>query len=234
MKKTLLTVLALTASAIGLRAEEPESSYSITTDFTYVSKYVFRGVLQSEASLQPSVLLTSGNLSLGIWSAQAVKDQTAAWAQGNEFDFYGSYAFAFDGGYTVTLGATSYQYPSARPSMGELDSTFETSLGLSVPLGPLSGSAIYFHDFDLDSDTLELSVGYSHEIDDKNSFGVGVSYGSASFDAGGDYDYYSGKFTYSYKLTPKATLNLGFNWADADLAGLDSNTWVSVGVSAGF
>lgn len=234
MKKTLLALAAL-LSVAGLRAEEAAApSYSVVTDFTYVSKYVFRGVQASEQSFQPSVTVSGNGFTLGVWSAQALEEQDAAWAQGNEIDIFGIYAFTFEGGYALTLGATSYQYPSARASLGELDSTFETSLGFSAPLGPVTASLTYFHDFDLDADTFEGTVSYSGTINDAASYGVAGSYGLANFDAGGDYDYYSLKATLSYKVTKGATLTVGVNWADTDIAGLDDNAWVSVGVSAGF
>jgi hypothetical protein len=232
MRKLLITATALIA-VLGLRAQDPQSSYSITTDFTYVSEYLFRGVKQQNNSFQPSVSVSAGNFSGGLWTAQAIDQRSASWAQGNEIDLFASYSFAVSEKYSLAVGGTAYLYPSARPSQGELDETFETSLGISGPVGPLSVSATYFHDFDLDSDTIELGLGYGGTISDKSSYEVGLTYGMARYDAGGDYDYYAAKFTVSYQLTPSASLTIGAYWSDTDITGLKSNTWFSVGVSTG-
>lgn len=233
MRKLLITTAALFA-ALSLRAEEPASSYSITTDFTYVSEYIFRGVKQQNNSFQPSVSIEAGSFSGGLWTAQAIDQKSASWAQGNEIDIYGSYSWALSENYSLAVGGTVYLYPSARPSLGELDKTVEGSIGVSGPLGPLSAYATYFHDFDLDSDTFEIGLGYSGSFTDKSGYEFGAAYGSANFDAGGDYDYYSFSASLSFKLTAAATLNLGVYWADSDIAGLNSNTWFSVGVTTGF
>lgn len=230
MKKLLLTTLVFVAAS--LSADEAKSSYSISTDFTFVSEYIFRGVKQQSASFQPSVTITSGGFTAGVWTAQALEDRAATWADGNEIDIFASYEMAITDAYAFTVGATSYQYPHARPLLGELDSTFELSAGISGPLGPLSGSLTYFRDFDLDANVYELGLSYGADVNDKTSYEVGGSYGIARYDAGGDYDYYALKATVSYKLSEKTALTVGAYWSDTDITGLKSNTWFSVGFSA--
>lgn len=232
MRKLLITTAALFA-ALSIRAQEPQSSYTITTDFTYVSEYIFRGVKQQNTAFQPSISVVAGSFSGGLWTSQALDKRSASWAQGNEIDLFGAYSFKLSENYTLALGGTYYLYPSARSSLGELDETLESSLGISGPLGPLSSYATYFHDFDLDSDTFEFGLGYAGSFNDRSGYEVGGSYGLASYDAGGDYDYYSAKVVVTYKLTPSATLKIGAYWADTDIAGLGSNTWFSVGVTTG-
>lgn len=232
MRKLLITTAALFA-ALSLRAEEPASSYSITTDFTFVSEYVFRGVKQQNNSFQPSVAISAGSFSGGLWTAQAIDQKSSSWAQGNEIDLYGSYSFSLSENYSLAVGGTAYLYPSARPSLGELDETIEGSIGVSGPVGPLSGYATYFHDFDLDSDTFEVGLGYSFTLSETASGEIGATYGMANFDAGGDYDYYALKLTASFKLAGSASLKVGVYLSDSDIAGLDSNTWFSVGITTG-
>ena len=232
MRKILIITAALLA-ALSLRAQEPASSYSITTDFTYVSEYIFRGVKQQNTAFQPSISLAAGSFSGGLWTSQALDQKAASWAQGSEVDAFGSYSFSLSEDWSVAPGFTYYLYPSARPSLGELDKTFELSLGVSGPIGPLSSYATYFHDFDLDSDTIEVGLGYSTSLSEKATFDLGVTYGAARFDAGGDYDYFAAKLTLSFKLTASASLKVGAYWADSDITGLGSNTWFSVGVSTG-
>ena len=62
MKKIILVLATLIAGA-SLSAQTPVAapaapSYSVTVDFPYVSKYVFRGVELSKGTFQPSVKLT--------------------------------------------------------------------------------------------------------------------------------------------------------------------------------
>lgn len=232
MRKLLITSAALLA-AFGLHAQEPASSYTITTDFTFVSEYIFRGVKQQDSAFQPSVSIAAGSFAGGIWTSQALEKRSASWAQGNEIDLFGTYSFKLGEDYTLSVGGTYYLYPSARPSLGELDETIESSVGVSGPLGPLTSYATYFHDFDLDSDTFEFGLGYAGSFSEKAGYELGASYGLASFDVGGDYDYYSAKAVITYKLTASALLKVGAYWADTDIAGLDSNTWFSVGVTTG-
>lgn len=236
MKKSLLTVLALTASAIGLRAEEPASSYSITTEFTYVSKYVFRGVEAQKDSFQPSAELAVGNFTLGLWGAYALKDADQTWANGSETDIYASYSIALPQDYSLTLGAVSYQYPKARFDLGEVDKSFEGSIGVSGPITgtPLSIAGTYYRDWDLKADTFEFGLSYEKTVADNTTLGVTATYGLVRFDGAGDYDYYGLSGTVGYQITEKIALNAGAHWADTDITGLKDNTWVSVGVSAGF
>lgn len=232
MRKLLITTTALFA-ALSLPAQEPASSYTITTDFTFVSEYIFRGVKQQDSAFQPSISVAAGSFSGGLWTSQALEKRSASWAQGNEIDLFGAYSFKLGENYNLAVGGTYYLYPSARPSLGELDETIESSIGISGPLGPLSSYATYFHDFDLDSDTFEFGLGYSGSFTEGSGYEVGASYGLANYDAGVDYDYYSAKVLVTFKLTPSATLKVGAYWADTDIGGVGSHTWFSVGVTTG-
>jgi uncharacterized protein (TIGR02001 family) len=236
MKKSLLALVAL-LSAAGLCAQEESTStksYAVTADVTFVSKYVFRGFWQQDNSLQPSLELSAGGFTAGVWAAQALKDRASAWANGTEIDFYGSYEFALPNDFALTVGLTSYQYPKNRPSLGEVGNTLEGSIGVSGAVGPVSLGATYFHDWDLDSDTFEFGAAFGSEINRTVSYEAAAAYGVVSYKAGGDYDYYTLGLTFGFKLNDTFTLSTGVHWSDTDIKGLDSNTWFSVGVSAGF
>jgi hypothetical protein len=243
MKKTLSLLAALFAVA-GLRAETdsaPKSSYSITTDFLYVSEYIFRGLEQQDAALQPAVTFTKDTLSLGVWSSQALANKTLAWSQGSEIDVWGSYGIPL-GKATLTLGGTAYLYPSARPSFGEPDSTWELSTAISGPVGPLTGTATYFHDFVLDSDTFQFNLAYSLSLaagtlDFSGFYGlndIGDGNGDLPGDGGIDYKYFGVGAAYTYKVTNTTAFKFSVNYVDvADLPGAPKNLWVSVGFTAG-
>jgi uncharacterized protein (TIGR02001 family) len=243
MRKTLFAVAALVAAA-GLSAEETKSSYSVTTDFTYTTRYFFRGVKNQDSALQPSVTFAQGAFSAGIWSSQALSDKSAQWAQGKEYDFFAGYAFALENNASVTLGGTYYYYPSARPSLSEVKKSYEASIAFAAPVGPLTGKLSAFHDFKFDSNTLQADLGYSVPISN-GSFDVGVYYGyndigdgdaDLSGTAGYTYKYYGADASVSVKLSEKATIKLGGHWTDTsgDLPSPDKNLWVTLGITVVF
>jgi uncharacterized protein (TIGR02001 family) len=246
MRKIAFAFAALLLGAAGLQAEEPASSYSITSDFTYTTRYYFRGVKNQENAFQPSVTFAQGPLSLGVWTSQALNKKFASWAEGSEIDLFGSYSVPINDKYSVPIGLTYYWYPSARASFGEPDYTWEPSIGITGPVGPLSGSLTYFHDFKLKSNTLQLNLGYSIPLpQDKGSFDIGGYYGSSKLDEPDtgilgapsiDYQYYGLDVSLSYKLTAKATVKIGVHWTDTsgDLDAPSDNTWFTIGVTTGF
>ena len=245
MKTKLPALLALILALGGsLRAEEPKSSYSITADFMYVTEYIFRGIEQQDGALQPAVTFTKDTLSLGVWSSQGLANQSVNWAQANEIDLWFGYGIPFDKA-TVSVGGTAYLYPSARASFGEPDSTWELSLGVSGPLGPLTGSATYFHDFVLDADTFEFKTTYSVALpNDRGTLDFGAFYclndlGDANGDIAGepklDYQYFGASAALTYKLTGTTALKASVNYVDVDdVPGAPgANLWFAIGVSAG-
>ena len=242
MKKLLLTVLALAAAA-GLRAEEAKSSYTITSDFTYTSRYFFRGVKNQDSALQPSVTFAQGPLTLGVWASQAIRHRDEAWSEGKEIDLFGGYSFALDDKYSLALGGTVYLYPSARKAFSEPKSSYEGSLAFSGPLGPLSSKVTYFHDFKYKSDTFQGDLGYSVPLaNDAGSLDVGGYYGYNDIGDGDANLPGTGGYTYKYfgldasvslKVSEKATAKLGFHWTDTtgDLGHRDENFWVTLGLT---
>jgi len=243
--KKIVFVTALIALGLTLKADEPVSAYSVSSDFTYTTQYFFRGVKNQEQALQPSVTLTSGSWSTGVWASQALNKKKASWAQGREIDFVGSYVHALDKDYSLTAGGTYYYYPSARPSHDEPKDTYELSLALAGPVGPLAGKITGFHDFKLQSDTFQIDLGYSIPLPSKEgSVDFGGYYGSTSIGdsngglpgTGGDhYQYYGLDASVSYKLCAKATAKFGVHWTDvSNLPTPTDNVWVSFGVTMNF
>ena len=242
MKKKLLAVLALVAAYSLLRADEPASSYSVTTDFTYTTHYMFRGVQQQKGALQPSLTFTQGGLSLGAWGSTALQDKSTAWAAGKEIDLFGSYSFGLAEGVTGTVGLTYYYYPDARSASSEPDSTYESVVSLALPVGPLSGKVSYFHDFVYKSDTFQLDLGYSKPIADGGAqFDAGVYYGINDIGDGDgdlpgtggyDYKYYGAVVALSGKISESATLKVAANWTNTSkIAQPATKLWLSVGLT---
>ena len=145
-------------SSSALLADDAKSSYSITSEFTYASEYIFRGIEQQDHAIQPALTFTRDSLTLGLWTSQALNHRSQSWSEGNEVDLTIGYGVNLAPDVTLTVGGTYYYYASARPSRGEPDDTYEPSLAITGPLGPLNGSATYYHDFVLRSDTLLVSA----------------------------------------------------------------------------
>lgn len=229
MKKLLLFLSALLAGA-SLPAQTPAPAYSVTMDFPYASKYVFRGVQLADGSFQPSVKLTSGSFYLGLWTNQPITSNID-----NEIDVYGGYGFKLNDTWSLDVGATLYYYPELDDSTGLDSSTFEPYVGLNGSFGRFTTGVYVYNDFTIDALTFQGTVGYSVPISDKATFSLLGTIGNVSPDAGGDYTYYGIGATVPYKLTDTATLTVGLQYATHDIDGLDDNHfWGTVGVTVVF
>jgi len=76
-----------------------------------VSQYHYRGIQQtSRASTSVGLDYEEGAISIGTWVADV--------SDGLEIDIYGSYAIELDNGFSLGIGATTYQYT------GDFDSAY--------------------------------------------------------------------------------------------------------------
>ncbi len=230
MKKIALILAALVAGA-SLSAQAPAApSYSVTVDFPYASKYVFRGVQYAEDSFQPSIKLTSGSFYLGLWTNQPITSNID-----NEIDFYGGYGFKLSDTWSLDVGATLYYYPELDDSTGLDNNTFEGYVGATGTFGSFTTGFYIFNDFTLDALTLQGTLGYSVPISDQASFSLLGTIGKVNYDASGDYTYYGVGATVPYKLSDTATLTVGLQYATHDIDGLDdSHFWGTVGLTVVF
>lgn len=121
-------------SATGMKAQDESPKASFTAGADVYSNYVWRGSkLGTGPAIQPSVKLTAGGLTMGVWGSFDAAGYMEA-------DPYISYAFPFG----LSLGITDYYYPGL--------SLFETSdtagahaleLNAGFAVGGLSLSANY-------------------------------------------------------------------------------------------
>jgi uncharacterized protein (TIGR02001 family) len=229
MKKTALILAALLTGASLSADESASASYSVTVDFPYATKYVFRGVEYAEDVIQPSVKLTSGDFYAGIWSSLPLDKGYEA-----EVDYYAGYGFKLSDSVSLDLGATVYHYPGL-DGAGVDKSTFEAYAGVNGSVGGVTLGLYLYQDFDLEVFTVQGNLGYSIPIDDKVSMNVTASIGNANPDAGSGYTYYSLAAQFPYKLSDKLTLTGGVNWASHDLTGVDDNhVWANAGLTYAF
>lgn len=224
MKKTALLLAALLTTGASLSADEAAaSSYTITADFPYTTKYVFRGVQYAEGAFQPSVKVTSGDFYAGVWMSAPVDKGYEL-----EIDYYAGYGFKLQNGWALDTGLTLYTYPGLNG--GGDKATWEPYLGLNGSFGAVTSATYAYYDFTLDVFTLQETLGYSIPIDDKTSMNWSATLGRAEPDAGSGYTYYGLGVAIPYKVSDKATVTVGAQYADHNLDGLDGNHfWGTLG-----
>lgn len=231
MKKTALLISALTLGSILGAAEAPKLAYSVTLDFPYVSKYVFRGQELSKDAIQPSVELAVGDFYAGIWTSQPVVNNTD-----NEFDFYVGQKLKLNDAWSLDVGATAYYYPELDRTSGLDRQTYEGYVGVVGNVKGFSPGAYVYYDFTLKALTVQGQLGYSLALSEPGaSMDFNVTLGNVSPDVGSSYMYYSVGVTVPYKLTDKATVYAGVSYNNNDLDGAKGDITVfTVGCSIGF
>jgi uncharacterized protein (TIGR02001 family) len=230
MKKTALLLAALLTTGASLSADDaaPASSYAVTVDFPYASKYVFRGVQYAKGAFQPSVKVTSGDFYAGVWVSAPVDKGYEL-----EIDYYAGYGFKLQNGWSVDTGLTAYTYPGLDGGGDKL--TWEPYVGLNGSFGAVTSATYAYYDLTLDVFTLQETLGYSIPIDDKTSMNWSATLGRAEPDAGSGYTYYGLGVTVPYKISDKATVTVGAQYADHDLSGVDGNHfWATLGYTYTF
>lgn len=224
----------LTSSAIAAEEAvvEPtnKSAYSITADFPYASKYVFRGIQYAKDSFQPSVKLSAGDGYLGIWANQPLDNEFDS-----EIDLFAGYNFQLEGGWSFDVGGTLYWYPETDSNSDADESTFEAYAGLNGTIDGVSVSLYAYHDFTLDVTTVQGGLGYSFPLSEKVDCNLSANVGHASPDEGDSYTYYTFGVQLPYKLSEKATVTIGGNFASHDLSGVkDDHFWLNAGFTYEF
>lgn len=246
MKNSIYLIAAL-AAASGLRADEPKPAYSITSDFTYASEYVFRGVKSAAASFQPSVELATGDFNVGLWTNQPLLKH-----QNNEVDVYAGYDYNVNSALKLEAVTTSYNYFESKA--GQTKYSYELGAGATYTVSGFSPSLYVYHDFRLQADTVVGAVGYSLPLEaigasiDTNLFVGSVNARDTLPDAKGAsvrdaYSFYGLDLNIPYKLNKNATFTVGGHYAsNRNVAGVggpfgvlsDKNFWFTTGIRIGF
>lgn len=237
MTKKIILLAVAVAAAAGVYAQEAKSSYSVTADFTYTSKYVFRGLKNSSEAFQPSVEVSAGDAYVGLWTSQPITK-----SQNNEIDVYGGYKFKATEELSFEAVGTYYMYPEARS--GQVHESYEAGVGATYTVAGVSTSVYGYYDFRLQAQTYQASVGYSLPIKEiGTSLDFNVNYGvvaARNFDTlGADetYNYWGADVSLPYKLSEKATVLAGVHYGDSRqiaVQGDSDNVWYTLGVSVGF
>lgn len=228
MKKILVLAVAALATTGVARAD-----YSLSSDLTYASEYIFRGIQLGDNTLHPSIELTQGDFYLGMWAALPI-DQVESKGWTNEFDFYLGYTKELSDKASVDLGVTYYYYPD-----GEVEESTEAYLGMTFDVGGFTPSGYAYYDFDLEALTLQGSIGYSIPMAGAGtSLDLSATYGYVEPDEGDSYSYYGASAQVPYKLNENATLTFGVHYASNDIDDVfdvdDDFFYYTAGVTIGF
>lgn len=188
-----LKLLGLTLLVSGSLAGSAIAQGSLSADV--VSAYVWRGLPQSNASVQPGFSYSLGGLSLGYWASYSLDSFGVV-----ENDFYASYTLALSEGHELSLGVTDYYYPGGGnfgwfETDGNGAHTIEAAVGYSGPVNVL------------------LAVNVWNDPDNSVYAEVGVPVEGEGF----TYTYFAGIATgkaggWYVKFTDKlALINIGFS-----------------------
>jgi len=247
MKKIAIT-LAVLASAYSAQAADTSAvaskpSYTLTTDFTYASEYVFRGQKNSNSAFQASAEVGYDEIYGGVWTNQPITN-----SENNEVDLYLGYGFPLKNDWKIDTGLTSYIYPETQisgPGGNKGFSSFESYVGLTGGnFRGLTPSLYAYYDWKLDTYTLQGSVGYSVPIKRiGTSIDFALTYGYAAntgrFNTGtAPGAYWGAGVTVPYKLASNATLTGGLQYAgnDEDTTGFGESykLYYTIGLTFGF
>ena len=211
--KKLFIALFIVLAGLGTLGAQEHSAYSVTTDFTYASKYVFRGTQYAAQSLQPSVTLEVKDMYLGVWA-----NQPTARGSDNEIDVNAGYRYQIDDTISLDVGATAYTYPTIH------DHTTEGYVGANVTFGSLEFGVYAYRDFDLNTTTIQESISYEVELSKRVSLELSGAYGRIR----DNLTYWSYGAALPVKLSDKLTATVGAQRASDSTV---NTTWYTTGVT---
>lgn len=231
----LLLPFSLASVAPAAMTALPSLDVSITSDLTFASEYVFRGLELADRSFQPSVEIGVDDFYAGLWANLPIEQQDS------ELNYYGGYAFtppqaplALDAGITV------YHFPDTNSNR-----THEVFLGASmdnVAAPGLSAALYYFFDLDIHSHVVEGTLGYEMPL---KAFAFPEASVITSIYAGGqggsqikseNYNYYGGSVELPYALTEVTVVTAGLHYATAEKLAFDpgKNLFWTISLASSF
>lgn len=152
----LLAAVVLGILPAGASAEEAKG-FSVSSDITAASKYVWRGlILTDEQVLQPSLTVARKGLSLNLWANTDLTDINGTSGEINELDYTIDYSFSRDKA-DFSVGLIQYTFPHTG---FEPTTEIYASAGLSVLLSP---TVSVYYDVD-EVGGLYGTFGVSHSI----------------------------------------------------------------------
>jgi uncharacterized protein (TIGR02001 family) len=224
IKNTILALAALTAGVSTQAAEAAQaaqaaksSALSVTADISYVSHYVFRGLLVADDAVQPSIEATYGDFYAGVWYSDAVNTTNFNSPRPitlSETDLYAGYGYKVSESIKLDVGVTRYLYEG----LSEIDST-EAYVGVSIDTF-LKPSFYAYYDFDSEVSgvaTYTASIGHSIALGFiGSSLDLTALVGYVNRYDAEEYVYGVLSAAIPYKLSENATLTVGVDYVVND------------------
>ncbi len=212
IKATVLSLAVTTALAGGQALAGVEANIGAT------SNYIWRGVSQTGDGAAVSGGLDWSDESgfyLGTWASNV----TWTAVPGYELDVYAGYAGEIEGGFGYDVGVIAYLYP-----IGDGEDDF-TEVYLNGSFGMFNVGVSYEIDAEDGNDKdLYASAGLSFDLG--NDYGLGLTFGSYSFDADSSADY-----THVNASISKGDFTFAIDKTDMDDADGDPRVSVSWGTT---
>lgn len=236
MKKYALILAALVSGAAMQAADAmtaPASSYNVTVDFPYTSKYVFRGLEAARDSFQPSVKVVSGDMYASLWTNQPLTNR-----EENEIDLAAGYTYKLNDKWSLDGGLTYYYYPEANTRVDD-EYTTEAYVGVNGSISALSVSAYLYRDFNINSYTAQANLGYSVVLSDTASLNLGANVGRVTNVGPATYTYYGASAQIPFKLNKATTFTVGANYSTHNNKSIarvvgDDKFWFNTGITVSF
>ena len=225
MKKTLVIALAAVLATGAAQAQ-----YSLSTDMTFATDYVFRGIKLADNTFHPSIELSQDNFYGGIWGALPLENRGSN-GYSDEWDIYAGYTPQLSDTLSMDIGFTHYRYPA----LDGADTT-EAFVGVNSDLSGFTPGIYGYYDFDLKTLTIQGNVGTSLPLDAiGTSLDLSGYVGYVKPDKADSYAYYGVGVSLPFKLNETATLTIAGNWATNDIEGADDNFFfLTAGLTMGF
>jgi len=254
MKKIAILLAALAGLATlptPTSAQQSASTYSVTTDFSYTSQYVFRGIQRVRGdAFTPSIEAAADNFYLGLWTMQPITRYQAQ-SQNNEIDIYAGYKQKISRALSIEGMGTYYWYPEAGATDPWGKKTYELGARLTYASRGITASASGYYDFRLQAITGVALVGYSFPI---AKLGASIDVDAYAGTVGGkdwapdtpspapkireSYNYYGADINIPYHISENATISAGLHYATnqntPDALSTGNRLWFTLGVTTRF
>jgi len=227
IKKTILALAALTAGVSAQAAEAAQaaksSALSVTADISYVSHYVFRGLLVADDAVQPSIEATYGDFYAGVWYSDAVNTfnyNSHRVVTTSETDLYAGYGYKVSDKVKLDIGVTRYLYEGLSP-----DDTTEFYIGATVDTFLKPSVYAYYSEEAQNAgvSTYTASIGHSIALDFiGSSLDLSALVGFVNAYDNEEYLYGVLSAAIPYKLSENATLTVGVDYVANDDDRLDT------------
>lgn len=227
MKKLLATTLLAAVLGAGTSGF---GALSITSDMTFASEYVFRGIKLADNSFQPGLEASFDDFYIGVWGSLPTEKRSSM-GYTDEWDAYVGYGFNLTDNMALDFGVTYYYYPDT-----VLDDTFEAYVGLNWDLDSWSPGVYLYYDIDLKAWTGQGNLGYSIPLGAAGfSLDLNAYAGYIMPDEADDFWYYGADAVIPYVINDTATVSAGLHWATNTVDGLEGNhVYFTLSATLGF